>query len=204
MFARILAILVALGVSSSLAHAAVSQMGVHRNVDASHCEAFVERAALVFGNGQRVELRVFLKAHPHMLDDAVVEVGFHALKRDPGRVCSGAFRRSNPQCANVDVWSDYRGRPFFYGSKDYFEVRFDVSNIEGDFFSYEGVFYVQTEMGTRYWIHPSEQINHFFFEEQFVDQMMEDQCAFDQRDFDHSLIFMSDELTSLLNSNFCR
>jgi hypothetical protein len=176
---------------------------VMRNVDATHCEAFVEKGAVVFGNGQRSELRFYIKIHPERLDGAVKYVGFHAFKEDVSGICSGPSPLTNPYCAKVGIWSDYKSRPFVHESKDYFDVRIEASDIDGDMFSYEGVFFVQTDMGTRYWLHADRQSQNFQFAEDYIDLAIDRQCAFDQEDFDQALIPASSAVGLGLNPWNC-
>lgn len=164
---------------------------ISRNVNATHCEAFVEKGAVVFGNGQRSELRFYIKIHPERLDGAVKYVGFHAYKHDVGGICNGPSPLTNPYCAKVGTWSDYKSRPLVHESKDYFDVRLETSDIDGDVFKYEGAFFVQTDMGTRYWLHVNKRFENFYFDEDFIDLAVERFCAFDQTGFDQALIPMS-------------
>jgi hypothetical protein len=176
---------------------------VTRNVDANYCEAFVERGALVFGNGQHMSLRFYIKIHPERLDGPVNYVGFHGYKFDLQGVCKSPATFSNPACQNVGIWADYKSKPFVYESDDYHDIRLDVSDIDGDIFVYEGVFFVQTDVGTRYWVHPNNQRNNFLFSEEFLDGMVAAKSAFDLNDFDVSKIPPARSTSLGLNTRGC-
>jgi hypothetical protein len=177
---------------------------VSRNVDVSHCEAFVERGALVFGNGQRMTLRFYIKLHSDRLDGAVTDVGFHGYKVDVGGVCKGETSlSSNPVCQNVGIWADYKSKPFVFESDDYHDIRLDVSDIDGDIFAYEGVFFLQTDVGTRYWIHAAQGRDNFNFDEEFLDSMVASKSAFDINEFDLSKVPTAKETRTGLNASSC-
>ena len=177
---------------------------VIRNVDISHCEAFIDRAALVLGNGQRMTMRFYIKLLPERLDGNVKYVGFHAYKTDSDGVCKGPSTMSNPWCQNVGIWADYKSRPFVYESNDYHDIRIDMSDIDGDFFEYEGVFFVQTDVGTRYWLHSSKNTSNFLLDEKMVDSMVENNSAFTIDSFDLSKVPQAWSLPMGLNASECR
>ena len=177
---------------------------VARNVDVSHCEAFVERGALVFGNGQRMTLRFYIKLHSDRFDGAVTDVGFHGYKMDVGGVCkSETSLSSNPACQNVGIWADYKSKPFVFESDDYHDIRLDVSDIDGDIFAYEGVFFLQTDVGTRYWIHSAQGRDNFNFDEEFLDSMVASKSAFDINEFDLSKVPVAKATGTGLNASSC-
>lgn len=186
------------------AHANPRGLGaVLRDVNVTHCEAFVERGALVFGNGQRMTLRFYIKLHPERLDGMVTDVGFHGYKYDLEGVCKSPSTLTNPVCQNVGIWADYRSKPFVHESDDYHDIRLDVSDIDGDVFAYEGVFFVQTDVGTRYWIHADARRDNFVFEESFLDGMVSARSAFDLNDFDLSKVPVAKSTTTGLNLAGC-
>lgn len=194
----------ALGPGTSALGAEQSASTVLRNVSVSHCEAFVERGALVFGNGQRMTLRFYIKLHPDRFDGAVTDVGFHGFKSDLGGVCkSTTSLATNPACQNVGIWADYKSKPFVYESDDYHDIRLDVSDIDGDIFAYEGVFFLQTDVGTRYWIHAATARDNFSFDESFLDSMVANNSAFDINEFDLSKVPTAKATATGLNANAC-
>lgn len=193
-----------IGPHSSATASPRSVDAVIRNVNASHCEAFVERGALVFGNGQRMTIRFYIKLHPERLDGDVIYVGFHGFKQDIDGICNGPSTLSNPACQNVGMWTDYKSKPFVHESNDYHDIRLDVSDIDGDIFTYEGVFFVQTDVGTRYWIHANPDNGNFRFSESFLDSMVEQKCAFEINEFDLALVPVANDVDLGLNPDQCQ
>jgi hypothetical protein len=190
--------------ASTVAVAAPRNLGTAlRDVNVTHCEAFVERGALVFGNGQRMTLRFYIKLHTDRLDGAVTDVGFHGYKFDLQGVCKEPATLSNPACQNVGVWADYKSKPFVHESNDYHDIRLDVSDIDGDIFAYEGVFFVQTDVGTRYWIHASDSRDNFLFEETFLDAMVKAKSAFQWNEFDLAKVPVAKMTNTGLNNVGC-
>lgn len=155
-----------------------------RHVDSSSCELYVEKVAALLGAGQRTSLRFFLKVDPSRLDGDVAGVGFYGRKSDVNEVCEGFAVRSNPLCAGVGAWHLYGGSRFVFGSDDYYEVQLEVTDIEGNLFEHEGVFFVQSDVGTRYWLHPESGERNFDFSQDFVEAAVGSECSFLSHRFD--------------------
>lgn len=131
-------------ISAALLLTASAAFADSRHYEASHCEFHVEKIQLQENSYQSVAANLYLKvALPH-LDSPVKAVGFRGrsfVTRGQGETVAGEW--SNFPAARVN--------PF--GDDD--QWRLTLLMKAGDMNSvYEGVFYLLTEQGTWYWLHP--------------------------------------------------
>jgi len=121
--------------------------GLSQSFVAEHCEAFVDKAAVVsFSQSSSRLLQVYLKAINERLDGEVVEAGFVGGQK----VClsCGVGESSGPTVTHpLQVTAES-----FLGAPDYFEMTLPVATVEeeGTTVKLEGMFYVLTDRGTRY------------------------------------------------------
>lgn len=113
-----------------------TQSDLSASFGARHCELFVDRVEAMTGSFGYEGVRVYLKVLPERLDSLVEEVGFH-------------HRRCHE--STCDEWVTDRFSPHQHAT-DYFQGAISVYSWRSGASREEGVFYVRTRAGTRYWL----------------------------------------------------
>lgn len=132
-------------------------------VTASSCQVFVDKATISRSSHGLHGYRLFLKTLNDKLDGKVTRVGFHAVVHDLGGRCQGdnALGYMNG-CEDVGRWRDYFAQSFV-GAGDYFEMDLTLGHDFTFPHQFEGVFFVETDKGTRYW-HKAAAGQNFFLD----------------------------------------
>lgn len=118
------------------------------NVDAHHCEIFVDKVAVVSGTFGYEGVDVYVKVLPGRLSEDLLEVGFY------GKTCvKGA-------CGG---WSELP-LDAHAGAKDYFVARLQTYGWRDGEQTHVGSFYARTRDGRTYWLnsHGRSQENFTF------------------------------------------
>ena len=119
---------------------AMSMDAMALDVEANHCEVFVDKVGIAQGSHGVRGATFFLKTLNDRLDGPLQEVGIHYRSTID-------HRRGQTKYA----WATFTGAAFF-GASDYFEIPLPLgSNYEDRW--HEAVFYAKTAT-TTYWIHP--------------------------------------------------
>jgi len=158
-----------------------------RHYEATNCEIHVEKFRVAPGSYNSINANIYLKvAIPH-LDGAIKEVGF----------------RLKTITTPVDVTDDQRGwhnmvavplDPF--GTSDQFKVSILLKAGERSL-QHEGVFYVLTDTGTMYWLHPLNDMKKNFLIG-ITTFTMESELMWEEmwiNDYDHFLPFNPERCT---------
>ncbi len=157
-----------------------------RHFEANNCEFHVEKIQLIPGSYNAINANVYLKvAIPH-LDSAIREVGFRVRTlTSPVDLIDDQVGWRNMVATQVD--------PF---SKDQWKVSVLLEAGERSS-KHVGAFYVLTEQGTMYWLHPmNDQTENFSIETNTFS--IEEHLVWDEiwiNDFDRFLGFNPERCT---------
>ncbi|MDZ4660562.1 MAG: hypothetical protein SGJ18_02965 [Pseudomonadota bacterium] len=131
---------------------------------ANHCEIYVDKAAAWSSSYGYAGVTFKIKTMPSRIDGAIKQVGFHSIVRSTPKI--EAFCKAHPpsngnsnDCDFVDKWMDRPAQSFF--GPDYFRIDFELYHMYTFDHIFEGVFYVETVKGTRYWLAPASGGNFF-------------------------------------------
>ena len=126
--------------------------------NAGYCEMFVDKVAVEHDSHSFRQYRLFLKVLNGRLDSAITRIGMRATAHQhngsasciPGAAPTGF-------CDPAGTWTDLEAVKL---APDYFELDLTIG-----VFDYarqvEGVFFVETERGTTYWVHAGDGGNFF-------------------------------------------
>jgi hypothetical protein len=128
--------------------------------DARSCEVFVDRATSSHGSHAISQMTFWLKLREARLDGDVKQVGFRYRATDANQVCQRPAYAGAPRCRDLDTWREIPATSFF-GAKDYFELTLFISSDYNPSLQYEGVFFVETVKGSRYYAKPADGGNFF-------------------------------------------
>jgi hypothetical protein len=130
-------------------------------VTASNCQVFVDKVSIRRSSHGLAAYRIWLKTTNARLDGPVARVGLRATVHDARGTC----RESHPVglvngCDDVGRWRDYFAQSFV-GAADYFEMQLTLGHDFTFAHQFEGVFFVETTKGTRYWQKAADGGNFF-------------------------------------------
>ncbi len=132
--------------------------------DANNCEVFVDKVAAWGGSHGYRGLTFKIKTLNNRLDGAIKSVGFRSfVHSNPSVVdfCSKhpASNGNSNGCVSVGKWIN---RPAFeYFGSDYYKIDLELKHDYNFEHVYEGVIYVETVKGTRYWLKTAHGGNFF-------------------------------------------
>jgi hypothetical protein len=115
-----------------------------RHYEAANCEIYVEKIQLMPGSYNSINANLYLKVAKAHLDGGIKEVGFH------GRTITSPTDLIEEQVG----WRNMVAVPLDpFGTSDLWRVGL-LLEAGARISRHEGVFYVMTDKGTIFWLHP--------------------------------------------------
>lgn len=131
---------------------------------ANNCEVFVDKVAAWSGSHGYRGLTLKIKTLNDRLDGAIKMVAFHSMVHSSPKVldfCAKhpAANGNSNGCPNVGKWISRPAHPHF--GSDYFKIDLELKHDYNFEHVYEGVIFVETVKGTRYWLKTGHGGNFF-------------------------------------------
>lgn len=131
-----------------------------RNIYSRNCEVFIDKLLALQGSHGLRSVLVYMKTLNDRVDGEISKVGFYARVWQKDR--NGDYSQL------ITDWHDIEAE-IFPGTTNYWTFKLNIDHNFSLANRYEGVLFLETKNGSRYWLNSSQGNSHFY-----VDQLTHD------------------------------